>query len=246
MMHSPASSFSIKTDVFEGPLELLLDLVERRKLLINDISLAHVTDEYMNQVSLMQELSLPNTAQFITLAATLLLVKSKSLLPILELTDEEEQSIEDLEERLKLYQIIRDAAVPLQAQFGKNTLYAPQFTPPTTTIFLPDQFCTIPALQAAIYDVLHDLPQKEEPKQATVKVVISLEEMMARLESRIREKIKTKFSDLHAGEVERKVVIVSFLAILELFKQGNLLITQADRFSDIEIELEPQATPRYY
>ena len=78
--------FSIKTEQFEGPLEPLIDLVEKRKLLINDISLAEVTDEYMARVSKMQERSLPNTAQFITLAATLLLIKSKSLLPVLDLT----------------------------------------------------------------------------------------------------------------------------------------------------------------
>lgn len=240
------AQFSIKTDVFEGPLELLLDLVEKRKLLINDISLANVTDEYMREVTKMQELSLPNTANFITLAATLLLVKSKSLLPVLELTDEEEASIEDLEERLKKYQVIRDAAVPLQATFGTRVMYAPQFTPPAITVFVPDQYCTLDALRAAMNDVVNDLPKKEEPSKATVKVVISLEEMMERLENRIRQNIKTRFSDLHVGEVEKKVIIVSFLAILELFKQGNLLITQSDRFSDIEIELDQASTPRYY
>jgi segregation and condensation protein A len=246
MIHNNVSPISIKTEVFEGPLELLLDLVERRKLLINDISLAKVTDEYMRQVSLLQELSLPNTAQFISLAATLLLVKSKSLLPVLQLTDEEEASIEDLEERLKLYQIIRDAATPLMATFGKNVLYAPQFTPPQVTVFVPDAFCSVPALHAAIFDVLNDLPEKEEPSRATVKVTISLEEMMERLETRIRQNIKTRFSDLHVGEVEKKVIIVSFLAILELFKQGNLLITQDTRYSDIEIELDQNETPQYY
>ena len=127
------SNFSIKTTVFEGPLELLLDLVERRKLLINDISLSEVTDEYIRQVSIMQELSLPNTAQFIALAATLLLVKSKSLLPILDLSDEEEHSIEELEERLRLYQVIRDAALPLQASFGQKRLYTTVSTTPDST-----------------------------------------------------------------------------------------------------------------
>ncbi len=246
MIHNNVSPISIKTNVFEGPLELLLDLVEKRKLLINDISLADVTDEYMRQVGLMQELSLPNTAQFITLAATLLLVKSKSLLPVLELTDEEEASIEDLEERLRQYQIIRDAALPLQGLFGTKILYSPQFALPAVTIFVPDQFCTVAALHNAIHDVLNDLPKKEEPSKASVKVVVSLEEMMERLENRIRQNIKTRFSDLHVGEVEKKVIIVSFLAILELFKQGNLLVTQGERFSDIEIELDRGETPRYY
>ncbi len=246
MPPSTIPGFSIKTAVFEGPLELLLDLVERRKLLINDISLAAVTDEYLRQVSLMQELSLPNTAQFINLAATLLLVKSKSLLPVLELTDEEEQNIEDLEERLRLYQIMREAAQVIQTEFGKATQYTPQFHPPTVAVFVPDNFCTISALHSAILDIQNNLPQKEEPKKASLKSAITLEEMMDRLEQRIRQNLKTRFFELHAGEPERKTVIVGFLAILELFKQGNVIINQTARFADIEIELDQAATPRYY
>ncbi len=246
MPPSTVPSFSIKTAVFEGPLELLLDLVDKRKLLINDISLAEVTDEYMREVSLMQEMSLPNTTHFISLAATLLLVKSKSLLPILELTEEEEQSIEDLEERLRRYKIIRDVAMPLQTMFGKSILYAPQFHKPSVQIFVPDHLCSISALHGAIIDTLANLPKKEEPKQANIKATISLEEMMTRLENRIRQNLHTRFSELHAGEVEKRVVIVSFLAILELFKQGNLIVTQVERFSDIDIELDRGETPRYY
>lgn len=240
------SDFSVKTAVFEGPLELLLDLVERRKLLINDISLASVTDEYMQHVSEMQEMSLPNTAQFIALAATLLLVKSKSLLPVLELTEEEEITIDDLEERLRKYQVIRDAAMTMQTLFGKATLYTPQFSPPTTPLFIPDALCTLTNLHEAIVGVLADLPKKENPVKAHIKVTISLEEMMLDLQNRISKNLQVRFSELHAGETERKVVIVGFLAILELFKQGNLLVRQGERFADIEIELEQGQTPTYY
>ena len=246
MPGSAVINFSVKTPVFEGPLELLLDLVEKRKLLINDISLAAVTDEYMRQVSEMQELSLPNTAQFISLAATLLLVKSKSLLPVLDLTPEEEQSIEDLEERLRQYQIIRDSALILQELFGREVAYAPQFTPPTVSVFVPDQYCTLESLNAAMSNVLTDLPKKESPTKAQIKVIISLEEMMAKLEDRISRNLLVRFSELNAGETEKKVVIVGFLAILELFKQGNLLLRQPERFSDIEIEREQGQTPSYY
>jgi len=246
MPPSTVPGFSIKTPVFEGPLELLLDLVERRKLLINDISLAAVTDEYMRQVSLMQELSLPNTASFITLAATLLLVKSKSLLPILDLSDEEEQSIEDLEERLRHYQIIREGAVTIESIFGTAVSYAPQFQPPKAIIFMPDQYCSVAALHAAMKGTLTALPVKEEPKKASVKSVITLEEMMKRLEDRINQNLRTGFFELRAHSPERKIVIVSFLAILELFKQGNVLVTQAGRFSDIEIERDQAHTPQYY
>ena len=241
-----AINFSIKTEVFEGPLELLLELVERRKLLINDISLAAVTDEYMKQVSEMQEMSLPNTAQFIALAATLLLVKSKSLLPVLELTEEEESSIDDLEERLRKYQIYRDAGTKLSTQFGKSSMYAPQFSLPKEPIFILDEYCNLEALRSAITEVLNDLPKKEEKVKANIKAVISLEEMMHNLEERITKNLQVRFSELHKGETEKKVVIVGFLAILELFKQGNLIINQTERYSDIEIVLDKGVTPRYY
>jgi segregation and condensation protein A len=238
--------FSFKNEVFEGPLELLIDLVEKRKLLINDISLADVTDEYMARVSHMQERSLPHTAQFVALAATLLLIKSKSLLPVLELTTEEETAIDDLEERLKRYALYRAAAKTVQDTFGKTRLYAPEFTPPPAPVFHPDAHCTTAALREAMGRVISNLPKTEVKPKAQVKPTISLEEMMQRLTHRIESQLKTTFFELQKNEPERKTVIVGFLAILELCKQGNLLITQPQQFADIEIELERSGTPRYY
>lgn len=243
---STATAFAIKTEAFEGPMELLIELVEKRKLLINDISLAQVTDEYMQTVSAMQELSLPNTAQFITLAATLLLIKSKSLLPVLDLTTEEEASIEDLEMRLKHYQIYRDAGLMLQSVFGKKMMYEPEYTPPREPIFAPDKYCNASEIEAAMYRVITGLPKFERKPTAKVRPTISLEDMMTRLKRRIEQQMQTKFSEIRATETDHKNVIVGFLAILELFKQGNIIITQAGRFDDIHLELERPNTPRYY
>ena len=239
-------NLAIKTEIFEGPMELLIELVEKRKLLINDISLAKVTDEYMQAVSAMQELSLPNTAQFITLAATLLLIKSKSLLPVLVLTSEEEASIEDLEDRLKRYQIYRDAGVELQSLFGKNVMYEPEYTPPREPLFIPDTFCNTSELAAAMYRVLNNLPKTEVKPTAKLRPTISLEDMIAKLQKRIERQLQTSFSEIRATETEHKNVIVSFLAILELFKMGNVIITQNDRFGDINLESDQMRTPRYY
>lgn len=240
------TAFAIKTETFEGPMELLIELVEKRKLLINDISLAAVTDEYMQMVSAMQELSLPNTAQFVSLAATLLLIKSKSLLPILDLTDEETASIEDLEERLRHYQLYRDAAQDITNHFGKSVLYEPEYNPPREPLFHPDDYCAIPALEEAMYRVLTSLPKTEVKPTAKVRPTISLEDMMSRLQKRIENQMQTRFSEIRATETEHKNVIVGFLAILELFKQGNILITQADRFADIHLEMERTNIPKYY
>lgn len=245
-MTPTVSPFSIKTEHFEGPLELLIELVEKRKLLINNISLATVTDEYIAHVSDMQEQSLPNTAQFISLAATLLLIKSKSLLPVLELTDEEETSIHDLEDRLRLYQIYRDIAQGIQAEFGTRVMYVPEYTPPREPLFVPDDFCTIDALVEAMERTITNLPKPVVKQTAKVRPTITLEEMMDSLRHRIERQIKTSFFEMKNSEPEHKNVIVGFLAILELFKQGNLIISQSDRFQDIEIEVDRAATPRYY
>lgn len=241
-----ATTFAIKTETFEGPMELLIELVEKRKLLINDISLAKVTDEYMQTVSAMQEMSLPNTAQFVSLAATLLLIKSKSLLPVLDLTEEEEASIEDLAERLKRYQLYRDAALELQTRFGTQNAYEPEYTPPREPLFSPDNFCSTVCLEEAMFRVLTSLPKIENKPTAKVRPTISLEEMMEKLQSRIERQMQTRFSDIRASETEHKNVIVGFLAILELFKQGNIIVTQINRFDDIHMELEQARTPKYY
>jgi segregation and condensation protein A len=244
---SDSDTFAIKTEVFEGPLELLIELVEKRKLLINDISLATVTDEYMQRVSQMQELSLPNTVQFVTLAATLLLIKSKSLLPILDLTEEEEGSIEDLTERLRQYQVYRDAAAPINVMFGHSMLYEAQYVPPREPLFVTDGFCVQSQLSEAMTRVLHNLPRETAPKvRATVRPTISLEDMMTNLKNRIDRQMRTRFSDMRRAEPEHKNVIVGFLAILELFKQGDILVIQNGRFEDIHLESEKTSTPTYY
>ena len=92
-------SFAIKHEKFEGPLELLLDLIEKRKLFINDIALAKVADDYVEYVKTVGDFPLSESAQFILIASTLLLIKSKSLLPNLELSEDEKGNIADLERR---------------------------------------------------------------------------------------------------------------------------------------------------
>lgn len=241
-----SSVFAIKTAAFEGPMELLLELVEKRKLLINDISLAQVTDEYMATVSDMQERSLPNTAAFVQLAATLLLIKSKSLLPVLQLTEEEESAIEDLEERLKLYQIYKQAAESVQQQFGHAVLHERQYVPTTEPLFMTDTYTTPPALEEAIWQVLTNLPLPTEKPKVQVRSVVSLEQMMQRLAERIERARQTSLRELVAGDSEPKTIIVGFLAILESVKQGSVLVAQLQRYEDITIERHDLSAPKYY
>lgn len=237
--------FSIKTEVFEGPLELLLELVEKRKLLINDISLAAVTDEYLATVSSMQERSLPHTTQFVQLAATLLLIKSKSLLPVLELTEDEESAIENLEARLKRYQIFRDASTTVTQVFGKNLLYEKKYILDTKPMLTLDQFTELPVLADSMYQLISSLPQTEKKPKVTIRTIISLEEMIDRLHQRVASAASLTFRELLEHDTEKKVVIVGFLAILESVKQGSVLVAQAERYQDIHIEQSIFTTPKY-
>lgn len=239
------TTFSVKTPVFEGPLDLLIDLVEKRKLLINDISLAAVTDEYMAEVSKMQEMSLPGTANFVALAATLLLIKSKSLLPVLELSEEEESSIEELEERLRLYQIYRVAAATVAESFGVRLMHERQYVADKNPVFHPDDYCSRSNLHEAIYRVIAELPIKPAKQRVQIKNVISLEEMIDKLHKRIEKQLRLKFSELVADATEPHTLIVGFLAVLESVKQGSILVSQVTRFEEIDIEYSQPKVPSY-
>src|SRR6185436_9963090 len=115
--------YKVKTHVFEGPLDLLLNLIESRKLFINEISLSKVTDDYVSYVRSFKELHIADITSFVLIAATLILIKSRSLIPNLELSDEEEAKIIDLEARLKMYQVIKEVGAEIKARFGKDIIY---------------------------------------------------------------------------------------------------------------------------
>lgn len=238
-------AFSIKTEVFEGPLDLLVELIEKRKLLINDISLASVTDEYMHYVAEMQEHALKETAHFVVIASTLLLIKSKSLLPVLELTDEEEDNIEDLQQRLREYQVFREAAKTIQGQFGTSQMYAKRFHRSTDALFITDAYCTPESLATAVQGVVEALPKPVEKPKVRVKQVVSLEDTIERLKERVERQMRFRFTDFAGKETEKRDVIVSFLAVLEMVKQGTVMVNQLRRFDDIEIERDASLTPRY-
>lgn len=240
-------SFVIKHDQFEGPLDLLLSLIEKRKLFINDISLAKVTDDFINHIQRFEQFPIGESAHFILIASTLLLIKSKSLLPSLSLTEEEQGSIEDLENRLKIYQKIKDASLNIKEIFGKEILFSPSQTRKFDPVFSPDPTMTLERLTLAIRDVLKQLPKKESLPQAIVKKVISLEEMIGTLTKRIQSNLRMSFKDFSSiGKEEKVNVIVSFLAMLELVKQGIIHVNQEKAFDDIHMETKEIGVPRYY
>lgn len=242
----PNSHFKIKTEVFEGPLDLLLSLVEKRKLFINDIALAKVTDDYIEHIKNFERLPMGESAQFILIASTLLLIKSKSLLPALTLTEEEEEGIHDLETRLKIYRRIKDASIHVKNLFGNDVIFMPSQMKAVEPIFSPHESMNLLSLAQAIQEMLRNLPKKENIPKAMVKKVVSLEEMIESLTERITRGLRMSFKEFSSAHKEERVnVIVSFLAMLELVKQGVIHVSQNDTFGDIHMETKSVGVPRY-
>lgn len=240
-------SFKIKTEVFEGPLELLLSLIEKRKLLINDISLAQVTDDFIHYLESHPEMPIHQSSQFIVIASTLLLIKSKSLLPTLELTEEESKNVEDLELRLKIYQKYKEAGEKLAEMFGKNISFERNYVPTNEeVIFAPSKNISIESIKESAMRALQKLPKVEKLPQAVVRKVVSLEETIQKLTHRVKNNLQMSFREFAGVGKEEKVnVIVSFIAMLELVKQGMIAVTQNDAYDDIKIETKEISTPSY-
>ncbi|HVV39182.1 MAG TPA: segregation/condensation protein A [Candidatus Paceibacterota bacterium] len=234
---------TVKTPVYEGPLDLLLDLIEKRKLLINDISLAQVADEYISRVNTLAELPVGETAQFVSLAATLLLIKSRSLLPTLELSGEEERDIKELQYRLAVYQILKDAGRGLRQSFTSPMLWEGIARDPEP-IFIPDESTTQDSLLRAAQTLIAGFPQLTRLPKVEVKKIISLEEMIERMSTRINSAMKMSFKEF-VGKKERGDIIVGFLALLELVKQGIIRANQDKQYGDIQMESDAVSTPSY-
>lgn len=238
--------FVIKQEQFEGPLDLLLSLIEKRKLHINDITLAKVADDFLSYTRNLQDFPISESANFILIASTLVLIKSKSLLPGLSLSVEEETNIKDLEKRLKIYEYMRNVARSVREDFGKKIIFAP-LNRKFDVVFSPDESMTLSRLAQGIHDVLQNIPKKEILPKAIVEKVMSLEDMIDNLTVRIQSNLKMSFKEFSGAhkQAHKVNIIVSFLAMLELVKQGILSVSQDKHFSDITMETEIVDVPKY-
>ena len=239
------TNFHIQTDAYEGPFEMLLDLIESRKLLVNDLALASITEDFVTHVRGQATFPVEETANFIQIAATLLLIKSKSLIPDLALTDEETADVEDLKRRLEAYEKVREAARELSRIFGK-TVMAPAGERAPEVTFAPSRDLSKDALAEAFARVLAAREAVEELPEARVKPLVTIEEMMERLATRVQSAMTLSFKEFSGGIKEKVEIIVSFLALLELVKQGAIAAEQQDIHGDIRLSNTSSASvPRY-
>ncbi len=232
--------YSVKTASFEGPFDVLLELIEKRKLFINDISLSKVTDDFLSYIKQMEKTEASTLSGFIVVAATLILIKSRSLLPNFTLTKEEEKEAGELELRLKLYRIFVNLGETVKKHFAKKVSYEKKVVRVSDPIFLPSELISVNSMHSAVKNVLHSIPKVEKLPEVEVKKVMSIEEMLTRLTDRMQNAMKSSFNQFvgigkPANREEKVLVIVGFLAMLELVRQGILDVLQGNMFGDIEM-----------
>ena len=248
-------SFQVKTTYFEGPLELLLSLIEGKKLHVSEISLAEVTNEYLTYINPEENQTKNNydtltplfqeRSKFLNIASTLVLIKARSLLPSIVLTTEEEVSIDDLTERLRIYEIIKQHGELFSNQLQRYPVMY-RGTPSKEKkqpIFSPHSSITQHYLLETLYEIFATLPTEHTLPEKSVKTTITLAQVMEKVTQAVHSGIsynlkeatdQYKSAATPREQREAKVyAVLSFLAILEMIKKAVINVEQSELFDDI-------------
>ncbi|EKE15755.1 MAG: hypothetical protein ACD_11C00107G0008 [uncultured bacterium] len=229
-------NYHFKLEQFEGPLDLLLQLIEQEKMDITRVSLSKVTDQYLEYIGNRENISLENLSQFLSVASKLILIKSKALLPLLRFTEEEEEEIKDLEHQLAEYKKFKDISKEIEkmAQAGRVCFSRIGFSG-FESFFCPPENVGISDLKKSFEKVLGSIPILEKLEEEIVSEVLTLEEKIIHLQEMIKKKAESSFSELIASSKDKTEVVVSFLALLELVKQRIIHVEQDELFEEIRV-----------
>jgi segregation and condensation protein A len=234
--------YQVKLEKFEGPLELLLELIEKEKMNITELNLARVADQYLDHIRDNQNIHLENLADFLSVAAKLILIKSRALLPILKFSEEEEAEIGDLAAQLAEYKRFKDISVKLKKMALENRIC---FSKPPyqgiRSVFYPPEGINAFDLKKYFQKVLAEIPIVSVLQEEIVGEIVTLEERISDLEIALRSKIETCFSELISEAKDKIDVIISFLAMLEMVKQRIIKVEQQELFQDIKLSMRSGA-----
>ena len=247
-----AAEAAIELDlpVFHGPLDLLLHLIERNELDITEVSLLEVTDQYLGALRSKEQIDLGAMAEFISVAARLLLLKSRALLPRdpdeAPPEDEDEGSdVRALIEALREYRRFKQAAEFLREREVGHGTYRREVPPPAVPLPTGLDTVTLSSLVDVIREVLDRMPE-EEPAAEIRRDPVRLRDRMRSLVDTLQVHGRTSFRALIQSATSRTMVIVDFMAVLELIKQRYLAAQQSDAFGDIElVKLEGARPPEF-
>ena len=238
--------YEVRLPVFEGPLDLLLHLIEKQELDITTVSLAQVTDQYLEYIGELREKRAANLADFLVVASKLLLIKSRLLLPVPSgtLPDDEEGDLgEDLVRQLIEYKRFKQVAAFLSERSKKNLrayVRVGAVSVAGTVRELDADGMSLAALVGAVRRALQVKPAEPPVSQVIPPITISIHDKVDQITFVLNRKGQMAFRELIADAQTRIEVIVTFLAVLELIKSGFLSVRQEELFGEIFLYYRPE------
>ena len=234
------AGYPVRLPIFDGPIELLLHLIERQELDITEVSLVAITDQYLRAIEAMQEIEPEALADFLVVAARLLYIKSRGLLPQPEVEEEEEKQSEALLQQLLDYRRFKAAADELRLRASMGLRTNVRLAPPQMDRRLDLTDLTIERLAAAAQRAMRNVASSVAPPSVRAYPITVAEQMAAILE-RIRSQAGTEgggdrylsFTALLSQSRSRLEIVVTFLAVLELIKQREIAAEQQETFGEI-------------
>lgn len=239
-------SYQVKVDVFEGPLDLLLHLINRYEIDIYDIPVAEITEQYMAYIQTMQELELNIASEYLVMAATLLAIKSQMLLPNQELEaddefEEAEDPREELMRRLIEYRKYKEAAHQLkEREKDVNRIYTRP--PANLEEYNNGEVLTKNNGEVSIFDMigalksLFERKKWEQPLETRIhKQEIPIQDRMDQIMDQVNQSSGGVYFSSLFPYPDRSHIVVSFIALLELMKKKKIFCEQQDHFADIVI-----------
>ncbi len=245
-------AFTVRTQAYSGPFDLLLQLVSRQKVAIGSISVADVADQYLAEVDRMGEMDLDVASDFLLVASTLLDMKASSLVPAdvprSRVVDEEEDDFADLSPdearevliaRLIAYKQFRNAAAALAGRMEAEALMEPRTAGPDPEFLnlMPDYLEGISLRSLAV--ICADLDSRREsflleaehvaPRRLPIALTVATVDRLTRTHPQMT------FTELLDGQVTAEAVVATFLAILELYKRGSVVVSQSETFGEIDV-----------
>lgn len=225
---------SVTLDKFEGPLDLLLKLIEEEQMTITDISVSEVTDQFFTYLNKLEEKNPEELADFLVVASKLVYIKSKHILPYLYPDEADGPSLTD---QLKLYKRYADASIQVENLWKKNEVAYGRVEPPTPVEgFLMPLNAGTENLRNSFLSLLKRLKPVAVLPEVSIDRTISIKEKIASIAAVLLRLKKIEFTDIINNAENRTEVIVTFLAVLELVKQEQVTVEQKNSFGNFVLQ----------
>lgn len=233
-----SSQLSFKLDGFEGPLDLLLHLIKEKNVSIKEVKISEITDQYLKYMDDIKKLDMDEATAFLDMTSRLLEIKSKSILPVEEIPEDEDEIDEEtrLKMQLEEYQLFKEAGGNLQKFENVNRLYKQPDKNVGDARIVFNQFNLDKLLDAFAF-LLMRTKDRENPQEKKIsKDRWTVADKMAFLTNVLKEHKEINFFSLFDDSYSKLEVITVFMAILELLKHQKIEVVQAERYADIKIK----------